>query len=216
MATDVVTMKARNREETGSAASRRLRRAGELPGLLAGLGAEPRSIAVGMHEFDQAQEAGARIVSLDLGTEQIEAFIREIQWDPYGAKILHVDFDRVDRTKLLEVDVAIVTFGEAEGVAAGGVLEIYIDTVTVTCLPGSIPEHLEVDVTRLGLGDDIRMRDVPLPEGVTVELDDDEVVMRVVEPEVEEGEEELEGALDEGSAEPEVISRGKEDKEDSD
>ena len=207
-------LKARNREEIGSSASRRLRRAGELPAILGGAGKDPESLAVPLREFELAQFAGVRIVTLDFGKKKVEALIKDVQLDPLGEHVMHVDFDRVVAGQTVDVEVRLEFFGEAE--ESGTVLQVRVDTVTVTCLPGSIPDHIEVDVREMELGDEIRLKELTLPEGVTLVTDEEEVcvVLAAAEAPPEEEEEEVEVAA-EDQAEPELIGKKKEDGEEA-
>ena len=104
---DELKIMARTREERGSAASRRLRRAGEVPGILATQGQEPVPLAVGAHEFDKVLRSGAQLVTMHLDKEELEVLVREIQWDTFGEKLLHIDFDRVVRGEKLQVEIPL-------------------------------------------------------------------------------------------------------------
>jgi large subunit ribosomal protein L25 len=200
----------RSREERGSAAARRMRREGELPANLTGLGMDPLALAIPEHAFELAQQHGARLVELDFDGEQVEALIREIQYDTFGDRILHVDLDRIARGHKLEVETPFDFFGTPAGADSGGIFQVLMDTVTVECLPSAIPENIEVDVRKLEIGDEIRIRDVLFPEGVVpVDTEEDELVALVSEPQAadEEAEEGLE--LEEAAEGPAVI--GEED-----
>lgn len=207
-------LSAKPREEFGSAAARRIRRRGELPANLTGLGQAPLAITVPEHDFVAAQHHHARVLALSLNGETVEALVREVQYDTYGDRVLHVDFNRIEAGRTIEVEVEFEFYGEAPGVAAGGIFQVQTGEVTVECLPTSIPDRIEVDVSRLQLGEVIRMRDVTFPEGVSpVEMDPEQIVAQISEPEEEgEGAE----ALEEGAtAEPELIRR-KESEEEAD
>jgi large subunit ribosomal protein L25 len=206
-------LKARTREEIGSAASRRLRRAGELPAVLGGGGKEAAALAVQAFEFEQAHGAGNRIVTLDFGKEKVDALIKEIQLDPLGESVVHVDFDRVVAGQTVDVEVRLEYFGEPED--TNTVLQTRLDTVTVTCLPGKIPSHVEVDVREMQIGDEIRLKELTYPSGVKLVTDEEEicVVLAAAEAPPEEEEEEVVEAAAEDQAEPEVIGKKKEDEE---
>ncbi|MHC4861901.1 MAG: 50S ribosomal protein L25, partial [Planctomycetota bacterium] len=192
-----------------------LRRAGELPAALGGGGEESTALAVPSHEFELLHVAGARVVTLQLGKKKVEALIRDIQYDPLGEYVMHVDFDRVVAGQTVEVQVRLETFGEAAGVAAGGVLQTRIESVTVACLPGVIPEHIEVDVQALEVGDGIRAGELVLPEGVTLVSDPADLCLAVTAAEAppEEEEEEVEAPVEEEEGEPEVIGKKKEEEQ---
>ena len=208
---DELKITARTREERGSAASRRLRRAGEVPGILAGLGMDPVSLAVGAHEFDKIYRSGAQLVTMDLDSEEVEVLVRDIQWSPMGDKMLHVDFDRVKRGQKIEVEIALEFFGEPAGAAEGGVFQVHVPGIKVECLPRAIPDMIEIDVTELEVGDEVRAKDIKLPDGVALAgLDPETLIVNVTAQAIvaEEPEEDEEA---EGAAEPEVLSEKKEE-----
>lgn len=207
-----LVLRTRPRTETGSRASRRLRREGELPGLLSGAGEAPISVAVSARDFEVFQRTATQLVDLELEGDKVEVLVRDIQFDALGDKILHIDFDRVTRGQVLELTVPITFFGEPAGAADGGNFQTVLDSVNVRCLPRAIPEFIEVDVRALGIGDEVRLRDLELPDGVVlVSEDGEEMVALVGAPAAEEEEEELLG--EEGGVEPEVLSAKKEKEE---
>lgn len=215
-----VALKATSREQRGSVAARRLRRAGELPANITGLGKEPRAVTVPAREFNAVRRSRAQLIPIDLEGEQLEVIVRELQLDTFGDHVLHVDFEEVRRGETLELEIPIDIVGEAAGAADGGVLEVKMDSVNVSCLPSAIPERIVVEVDRLEIDEEIRLRDLVLPEGVTLaeDQDEDEIIVLVSTPvgaeEEEEEAEDLEPA--EAGSEPEVIHRGKEEEEDKD
>ena len=208
---DELKIMARTRDERGSAASRRLRRAGEVPGILAGQGLDPVPLAVGAHEFDKVLRKGAQLVKMELGSEELEVLVREIQWDALGEKMLHIDFDRVKRGEKLEVEIPLEFYGEPVGAAEGGVFQTHLTSVNIACMPSAIPDSIEVIVTELGVGDEIRAKEIKLPEGVELAgLDPETLVVNVTAQAIAEEEvDEVEDA--EGEDEPEVLTEKKED-----
>jgi len=207
-----LVLKTRTRTELGSRASRRLRRAGELPALLSGSGEAPVSLAVATAEFLVYQRTAAQLVDLELEGEKVEVLVRDLQFDALGDKILHIDFDRVTRGQELELTVPITFFGEPKGAIEGGNFQTHLDNVNVRCLPRAIPEFIEVDVRDLDIGDEVRLRDLVLPEGVTlVSEEGEEMVALVGAPAAAEEEEELLG--EEAGVEPEVLTAKKEKEE---
>jgi large subunit ribosomal protein L25 len=208
------SLKARVREERGSTAARRMRRAGELPANVTGLGKDPRALTIPEHDFEKLYRAGAQLVTIETGEETLEAPIREDQFDTFGDKVLHVDFEEIQRGITIQVEVKLEFFGEPAGVSEGGVFQTLMDTLTVTCMPRHIPGDIEVDVRELAAGSDIRTKDIVLPENVELEgIDPEEIVAMVSQPTIVEEEEEIEGEEESTSAEPEVIGKGKEEGE---
>jgi large subunit ribosomal protein L25 len=146
---------------------------------------------------------GSRIIDLKQTDKTETALIREVQWDPLGYDILHVDFARVAANETVTLSVSIVIRGIAPGIAAGGVLVQPIHTLTVDCLVTNIPEAIRVSVAELQLDQAIHVRELKLPEGVTVKEDPDAIVVQIMPKEAEEAAAPLPGE----SAEPEIIGR---------
>ncbi len=210
-----MTLKARMREERGSTAAKRMRREGELPANIAGLGKDPRAVAISEHAFEKLYRSGAQLITIEMPDETLEALIREIQLNAFGDKVLHIDFEEIQRGVTIQVEVPLVFFGEPIGVTEGGNFQTILDRLTVSCLPRNIPESIEVDVRELAAGTNLIVGDISMPEGVTLEdTEPEEIVAMVnlaVTEEVEEGEVE-EGA--EAGSQPEVITKGKEEEAD--
>jgi large subunit ribosomal protein L25 len=213
------------REHTGSRESRRLRKEGLIPGVLYGSGVEPASISVPERELRRALTgAGGMNAILDVvleGGAAQPSVVKDYQHDPLRGKVIHVDLleVRLDRTITATVPIHLVGAEDAPGVREGGALSQVAREVNVEALPMEVPEHIDLDVSGLEMGDTLRVADVTAPDGVTL-LDDPETVVatltmptRVEEPEAalaegEEGElegvpsdEQPEGAAD-GGAEP--------------
>jgi large subunit ribosomal protein L25 len=133
--------------------------------------------------------------------------IQEIQRDPLQPEIVHVDFHAVSATEKLTAEVPIETVGEPVGVkTGGGLLEHILRSIEVECLPGDLPERIEVDVSNLDIGDSVHVKDLKLPSGVEALVDEDLTVLSVSEARVEE--EEV-AAAEAAPAAPEVITAKK-------
>ena len=176
-------------------------------------GAEkPTALAVPRREFELAvKNAGGNvIVALKLdGTAEQTAIIREVQRDPISHDIIHLDFHHISLTEKVTVEVAVHLVGIADGVKnGGGVLEHIARTVEIECLPTEIPANIEADVTALGIGDSIHVRDLVIPNA-TVLSDPDTTIATVVPP-TKQVEEAPAAEVATGS-EPEVIAKGKTD-----
>ena len=114
------------------------------------------------------------------------ALIQEVQHHPLKRNVLHVDFHAVRADEKLHAEIPVEPTGEADGVKNfGGILEINLHSVEVECLPKDLPEIIIIDVSRLGVGDAIHIKDLQLPEGVTVRGDGELTVVRVAAPTVE-------------------------------
>lgn len=210
-----IVVEVSERTEKGKGAAGRLRRTGRIPGIVYGLGVPSFPVAVESRKIEQVLglESGKNtIFTLALsGQSQSRAvMIRDLQRDPVSENLVHVDFARVDLTKTVRVEVPVRLLGVPEGVKTdGGILEFVLRQVEVECLPASIPEHLDVDVSALRMNQNLSVADLPALEGVKV-LEDPESILCVVAP--PRAEEAPAAAVEEApaAAEPEVIKKGKE------
>jgi large subunit ribosomal protein L25 len=133
--------------------------------------------------------------------------IKEIQREPIKNQILHVDFNEISLTETLKVNVPLAAHGEPEGKKEGGTLEHVMWELQIECLPTDIPEKIEVDVSKLKIGEAVYVKNIIAPEGVKVLNDPELIAMIVKPPKVEVPKEEV-GA--EASTEPELIRKKKE------
>lgn len=202
-----VELKTEVRSSRGKRNARRQRSAGTIPAVLYGHGQETIALALPAEELVAAVRHGHRLVSLT-GAVTEQAFIRELQWDVWGTHVLHVDFTRVSAHEKVRVQVPVELRGEAPGIRQGGVVKQSIHEVPIECEVTALLDKLQVSVNHLKLGDSIKISDLELPATVKILMDPEMLVVECVEP-VEEVEEEA--AAGEGTAEPEVIGRKKEE-----
>jgi large subunit ribosomal protein L25 len=230
MAGERTKLVVKERAQLGSRDTRRLRKQGFVPGVLYGRG-KPIAICVAEPELRRALTGAAGLhsildVEIDGVDETHASILKEYQLDKVRGRVTHIDLQEVRLDRAIHASVTVhLTGGEiAPGVKEGGVLSQPLREVNVEALPLEVPEHLDLDVSQLAIGDTLRIADVHVPEGVTL-LDDPETVLatvtvptRVIEPEPEEveGEEGEEGAeaaaegeeAPEGAAEPEAEAAG--------
>jgi large subunit ribosomal protein L25 len=204
------TISARSRESRGKGAARQTRRQGRIPGVLYGHGEDSVALSVDandLHRLVHTISIENTIVDLDLGSgEPYKVLIRELQRHPFRDEFVHIDFFHVAMDEKIQVEVPIVLVGTPTGVKnKGGVLDHQLRELEVFCLPGSIPEKIELEVSNLDIGDSIHVSDIQLPD-VEILTELDRAVVAVLAPTVMEVEEVAEEVL----AEPEVIGRGKE------
>ncbi len=211
----IVPLAGRVRPGTGKGPARQARRAGEIPGVIYGAGETPVALAVPKKEFElalkTAHAGGNVIVALRLdGAAEKTAIIREVQRDPISHDILHLDFHHISLTEKVTVEVTVHLTGIPDGVKnGGGILEHITRTIEIECLPTQIPQHLEADVSALGIGDSIHVRDLVVPNAEVLS-DPDTTIATVVPPTVMT--ETVAAAPAAGTAtEPEVIAKGKAD-----
>jgi large subunit ribosomal protein L25 len=214
MAGERVQLTVQERESRGSAESRRLRKQGLIPGVLYGRGKTAHAICIPERELRRVLtgEGGLNAI-LDVVLEGQKtthpSILKEYQQHPVKGGIIHVDFHEVRLDQPIQARVVVELVGEPQGVTEGGVLSQVNREVTVEALPMEIPEHLELDVSGMAIGDTLRLADLTVQEGVKYVDDPEETVLatvtmptRVVEPE-EEAVEGEEGELPEGVEVPE-------------
>jgi large subunit ribosomal protein L25 len=198
----VVTLKAHLRESLGSSESRRARREGRLPVVVYSNGDDAAHITVDMRTFRHALDQGARVIDLDEKGTTSRVLLKDVQFDALGLKLMHADFLRLSSDKEIELAVQLDLQGTPKGVLAGGTLTTLSGSVTLRCLPGNIPEAIEVDVSGLELGDILKAADVALPERTVLVTSLDAVLLTVAVPRglKEDEEDEEESAEGEGAA----------------
>ncbi len=188
-----IQLKGRARKGHGSASSRRARLDGWVPANIYGHGKANMSFYVRHDEIFRHITDEARLMTIDVGGQTDSGLVKELQFDAFGDQIIHVDFTRVSLDEIIETSVVVHVAGNAKGVASGGVLDVVHHEILVRGQAQNIPDTIEVDVTELGVGDAIRVKDLGLPEGIEALAGEDEPVVivhdRVVEEEpTEEGE----------------------------
>lgn len=191
------------RETRGKNAARRLRAAGKVPGVVYGLGKDPRAIAIDTKLMTRLLLSSAgqnSILNLKGGGADESAMAVDYQVDPVKNNLLHVDLRRVDLQKLVIVAVPIVTVGIAYGVKTDGGFEEMINReVLVECLPLNIPESIEVDVTELRIGEAVRAGDLPVSDKYTLADDSNKLLLHINATKTAEADEADEEAAEAGA-----------------
>lgn len=212
MASQRPTLSVDVREERGSRASRRLRRAGFVPGVLYGAThSEPVSFKVGDRELRRILVDGSALIDVEIGGEKsVPAILKDRQLHPVRDEVVHIDFLEVNLSEKIRASVALELEGgdDAPGVKEGGILDHATREVEIEALPTDIPEQIVVDVSGLEIGSTLTLAEVVAPEGVEIvhEHADEVVVASVVlptkveEPEIE-AETEVVGEEGEAAAE---------------
>jgi large subunit ribosomal protein L25 len=163
-----VSLKAILRTRTGRL--NEMRREGWLPSVIYGRGTENQNLKVNAKIFSEmlAKSSSENIlVNLDIeGAGTRLAFLQAIHHDPLSGKPLHLDFLSIDENTPITAHIPAHLVGESIGVKAGGLIEQYLHTVEITCLPNDLPEVLEFDVTHLAEGDSLHVSEVTFPSGV--------------------------------------------------
>ncbi|MEQ8789588.1 MAG: 50S ribosomal protein L25 [Pirellulaceae bacterium] len=199
------------REEFGTNRARKLRNAGKVPAVVYGHGEATVSIAVPAEQIEAAIRHGSHLVELQGAVTQ-SALISDVQWDPFGVDVLHIDFTRVVAGESVEVTVPVELRGDAPGAREGGIINHVLHEITMDCPVSKIVDKIEVNVNSLHLNDVVTAGQLELPEGAKLMDDADAVVVQCVEPIGVEDEEAGAGE----AAEPEVIGRKAEEEEGED
>jgi large subunit ribosomal protein L25 len=178
------TVSLRRRTAVGSRAARRLRRSGVVPGVLYGAGREALAVEIGVRELRHLLTEEATVLEVELEGDRSPAVIKEVQRDPVKGDPIHIDLMRVqlDRPIHAVVPLELVGGEEAPGVKEGGILEQIIREVTVEGLPTAIPAALEVDVSKLGIGDNLTVADLIAPAGVKVLTETPDAIVATITP----------------------------------
>jgi large subunit ribosomal protein L25 len=213
------TLQAEKREGRGKNEARRLRAQGRIPAVLYGaekgkaveIAVDPKNLLRILHS-----ESGVNtLIGLQLDGGDTRVLVKEYQLDPIDHKLLHADFYQVAMDKTLTVTVPVVLRGEAKGVKQqGGIVDFVHREIEIECLPGDIPENITVDISELLLNQGIRVRDLHA-EGAkwTPVSEPDMMIVHVVALKAEEPAAAEAAAAPATPAEPEVIKKGKTEKE---
>ncbi|MEO8522871.1 MAG: 50S ribosomal protein L25 [Acidobacteriota bacterium] len=219
------TLQAEKREGRGKNEARRLRASGKIPAVVYGadkgkavaIAVDPKMLLRILHS-----ESGVNtLIGLQLDGGGSRVLVKEYQLDPIAHRLLHVDFYQVAMDKMLTVTVPVLLKGEAKGVKLqGGVVDFVHREIEIEVLPGDIPENITVDISEMVLGQGVRVRDVMGSEdtGTAVKWkatsDPDMMIVHVVAPRAEEAPAVVDAvAAPVAGAEPEVIKKGKTDKD---
>jgi large subunit ribosomal protein L25 len=204
------------RQETGKGSARKLRSRGRVPAVIYGHGEETRLLSVDAHElellFSRIRVENTIIdVKIEGEKKPVKALVREVQKHVVRDDVLHVDFYQIHAGERITLAVPVRLTGAAPGVKAGGILQQATSEIEVRCLPDQIPATIDVDISALGIGDSIHLRDIAAPAGVEFQVDADRTICSVVPPAVTAVEEAA--PVVEEVAEPEVIGKGKTEEE---
>lgn len=206
-------LEAEIREGKGKGQARAIRRSGMIPGIIYGHKQTPLMIKLQPRDIKRLFRSGGEnvLVNMDIkgaGTETV--MLKETQIDPLTRSIMHVDFVRVSLEERITTHVPISLVGTSPGVKEGGILEFLLRELSVECQVGKIPEHIEIDISSLKIGDQIRVGDIKLNEDMTIHDDPATTVVVIATPTVLK--EPTEEAITE-EKEPEVITERRREEE---
>ncbi|MCF6157807.1 MAG: 50S ribosomal protein L25 [wastewater metagenome] len=199
---EILDLIAEKRTTKGSRAVKKLRKEGNIPAILYGHNLDNVMLSLREDQLSKVLRTGARMIRLSFDNKKESALVKDVQYDTLEDCILHVDFSRIDLNESVTLWVPVELIGEAAGVKEGGMLAHVMKDVEIECLPTAIPEKIKINISELGLGKSIHVRELPSLEGVRYISNGDLVVVSVHQAagEKEVPEEEL-------LAEPEVITK---------
>jgi large subunit ribosomal protein L25 len=206
------------RSDVGTGNARKLRQAGSVPAVIYGHGREPQNLSLNTRDLDRLLgtiSVSSTVIELSVDGKMARTLIREIQRHPVKRSIVHVDFQELVAGEKMNVSIPLRFTGTAEGVRnSGGILEETMHQVHLRLDPANIPDHIDVDVTHLTVGHSLHIRDLKLPEGVTILDEPGATVCVVTAPKTEAAATPAEGAeVAAGAPEPELIRKVKPDEE---
>jgi len=176
-----IKLKATTGRTLGTGPSKRIRVEGKVPGVVYGLDADPIPVTVDWKPLREAltTDAGLNaLIDLDIDGDVALTIVKELQRHPIKGNVIHLDFLRVSADAEISVDVPIVLTGEAEKVErANGTIDHLLFSLTISAKPADIPNEITIDISELEIDGHIRVGDLPLPAGVSTEVDDEEVVV---------------------------------------
>lgn len=184
------------RAKQGTGASRRLRNAGKVPGIVYGGEGEPQLIELDHNALWQALKKEAfhsSVLDMDVGGKASKVLLRDVQVHPFKQQVLHVDFQRVSAKQKIHVKIPLHYSGEEESNAVKfgkSLVNHILNELEVSCLPADLPEAINVDLSKLEKGTTLTLKDIALPKGVEAVLHghtaEDTVLVSVVAPAAEE------------------------------
>jgi len=200
---EAIELKAWSRGRTGTGGARAIRREGRIPGIVYGGSDEPLNITLETKEVSKQIQTGhfqSTVYMLDMDGTKIRAIPRDVQVDPVRDFPIHVDFLRLAKNAMIDVDVPVhfLNEGAAPGLKRGGVLNIVRHEISLNCPADSIPESIEIDLSGMEIGDSIHISSVALPEGAEPTISDRDFTVATI---VGRGSEEEPETEDEGAEE---------------
>ncbi len=210
-----IQLKAEKRTIIKRSTSRTYRKNGLIPGIFYGVGEGNIPIAINelaLRPIIYSSES--HIVSLEIEGESkpLSCILKDVQFDPIHTRPIHFDLIALKEGESINIEVNIKLTGTAPGIKEGGILQHILHKLDIKCLPQFIPSHIDVDISNLGIGDSIKVGDLKF-EGIEILNDENAAVVSLLHPTVVEEVKPEVTAEAAATAEPEVISKGKKEKE---
>lgn len=208
-----MNLSAQKREDLSNTATKTSRKKGNIPGIFYHRDADPVTIYVkdtALNPFIYTSEV--RIINLQIeGAEKaMNCILKDVQFDPVSDRAIHFDLLGISENEKIKVQIPLKMVGSAIGVRDGGILQQSLHSIEIECLPGDIPAHIDIDIAGLKIGDAIHISDIEA-KNFEIHGNPEAAVVAVVPPNVEKAEGAAEGEA--GTAEPEVITKGKKEEE---
>lgn len=205
-----LSLQIERRDGAGTTSAKALRRDGKVPAVIYGHGSTPESVTFERRAFDDLLHhgGGSSLITLTLGGKRFDtALVREVQIDPVSRRVIHVDLQRVSATESVHAKLRVVTVGTPEGVRSyGGVMDVLAHELEVEGPANQLPDHLEVDVSHLGIHQHVSAGEVTLPNGFRMLTPADTLVVTVEASKTERLLEEAAAGTTE-QAQPELVGR---------
>jgi large subunit ribosomal protein L25 len=204
-------LNATSRDARGKNDMRKLRSAGQVPAVIYGHGEPTRALALNAHELERLfarvhYENTVLTLRVEGESGEVRALVREVQRHAYRADVLHVDFLQVHAGETIQVSVPLRLVGAAPGARTGGIMQQVLNDLEIQCSVDRIPDHIDVDVSSLEIGDSVHVRDLQLPAKVSVAGDEDRTVCIMSPPTVAA----VDDAEETAGGEPQLIGRTEE------
>lgn len=176
---EILELHAEKRTAKGSKAAKKLRGNGQIPAILYGHKVDNIMLSLKETDFVRILHSGTRMIRLTYDNRKESALIKDVQYDNLLDRVLHIDFSRIDLNERVKLRVPIELYGEPVGVKEGGVLTHVMKDIEIECLPTAIPEKIKINISELGLGKAIHVRELPVLEGIRYLPDAEAVVASV-------------------------------------
>ncbi|MFO7446368.1 MAG: 50S ribosomal protein L25 [Ignavibacteriaceae bacterium] len=205
-----IILNANVRKNFSKSSRSELRKAGRVPGVFYSKHNEPIAIDVTEKSIKPLVfTAETHLIGLQVDGDELDCVIKDVQFDPVTDKVVHFDLLGLTKDEKFQLEVPVQFHGSPVGIKEGGILQQTLHKVLVECLPGDIPQHLDIDITNLKLGDSIHAGDLSF-ENITILNSPETVIVAITHPKTEK--EPVAGET-EAVAEPEVIGKGKAEEE---
>ncbi|REE66499.1 large subunit ribosomal protein L25 [Paenibacillus taihuensis] len=183
-----IPFRAQERTVSTQGQLRQMRQQGNVPGVVYGTKlSKPITVTVNEKELAALLRSHPHsLLELDIpGAGKQPVMLNEVQREPVSRHVIHVDFHQVNMNEMIKTPVRLELVGDSVGVREGGILQPMLHELEIQCLPDRIPEQIEINVASLGIGENLLLSDIQLPEGVTTKMDSDQVIVTILAPQLE-------------------------------